>query len=254
MNESPLPRALGFAGACAVVGCLAALGVFNSIFGFPIVFAAACLVLGGFEIWRRRAHGAVLTSALVLVAGAGIAVGGRVLEQRAIERSQVERRGQVLADFAGSPVPELSALEPLGGDHEAWAAAASFEAPATIVTFWARWCSPCWKEMDELEELYQEHSEAGLSVVAVTRYDTPDEAEERRSDFAKAVDFLDQRGITYPAAITDDDEIYRAYRVRGPPVAVLVDGSGRAVDYAIALDDARALMQKAVAMLPEPAL
>jgi hypothetical protein len=105
--------------------------------------------------------------------------------------------------------------------------------------------------MAELEGLYQRHKDKGLRVLAVTRYEKPEDADERRSDFAKGQQFLERREISYPAAITDRDDIYRAYHVRSPPGLALVDDQGRIVDFAISLESARSLMQRAAALVAE---
>ena len=73
--------------------------------------------------------------------------------------------------------------------------------------------------------------------------------DQRNSDFAKAQRFLEGRDLTYPAAITDADDLYSAYRVRSPPGTALVDDQGRVVDFAISLDSARDLMRRAVSMV-----
>lgn len=245
-------RAATFAGiACATVGILAAFGKFDSMRGFPIVFAL--IVLGGslVRLWRERRLEGVALPAAILFAGVSLAFGGWAVRGRTIEERLADRRLDVLEEIHGHSVPSLEGLEPLNAEQAVWDDAASFTATATVVTFWARWCSPCWKEMEELEELYRQHLDRGLRVVAVTRYDRPDDQEERRSDFAKAQRFLADRRITYPTAITDRDDVYRAYRVPSPPGMALIDAQGLVVDYAISLESARSLMQKAAALAAE---
>ena len=235
--------------ACAVVGVLAALGKFNSILNFPVIFALVCLFFGLLSLWRQQPRRAIPARGLILLAGVAVAVGGWVYQGRQIEERLAEARLRVLEAIRGSAVPSVAGLEPLNTDLATWDEAASFTARATVVTFWARWCSPCWKEMEELEGLYQRHNDEGLRVLAVTRYDKPEDVDERRSDFAKAQKFLERRGFSYPAAITDRDDIYRAYRVRSPPGIALVDDQGRIVDFAISLESARSLMQKAAELV-----
>jgi thiol-disulfide isomerase/thioredoxin len=237
--------------ACAVVGVLAALGKFNSILNFPVIFAFVCLFFGGLSLWREQPRRAIAARGVILLAGVAVAVGGWVYQGRQIDERLADGRLRVLDAIQGSAVPRLTGLEPLNTDRATWDAAASFTARATVITFWARWCSPCWKEMAELEGLYQRHKDKGLRVLAVTRYEKPEDADERRSDFAKGQQFLERREISYPAAITDRDDIYRAYHVRSPPGLALVDDQGRIVDFAISLESARSLMQRAAALVAE---
>ena len=235
--------------ACTVVGVLAALGKFNSILNFPVIFAFICLLLGGLSLWREKPRRAIVARTAILLAGVAMAVGGWVYQGRQIDERLTDRRLQVLEAIQGSVVPRLTGLEPLNTDLATWDAAASFTARATVITFWARWCSPCWKEMDELEELYQRYKDQGLRVLAVTRYDDPEDAGRRRSDFAKGQQFLKRREISYPSAITDRVDIYRAYHVPSPPGLALVDDQGRILDFAISLESARSLMQKAAELV-----
>ncbi len=252
MTKGLFSTPLLLAAACVVVGVLAALGKFNSMFNFPWIFALACLAFGLHSLWRQRPRQAVAGRAVILLAGAAVAVGGWLFEARAIEARLAERQQQILAALQGRAVPDLSGLEPLNTERETWDEAAALSARATIVAFWARWCSPCWKEMPELEELYQQHRDRGLQVVAITSYDRPQDEESRRSEFAKAQEFLRRRNLTYPAAITDNDDIYRAYEVRSLPSTVLVDQRGRVVDYALGLKSSRSLMQRAVVLATGP--
>lgn len=247
--KTPLQLAL----ACAVVGALAAYGMFNSMMNFPVVFAMVCLILGGWSLWRERPREAIPVRAGVVLLGAALAVGGWLYQLREIEQRLDAGRDRALTSLQGEVMPHLMGLDPINTDRAGWDEAATLTAPATIVTFWARWCSPCEKEMPVLEELYREHAADGLRVLAVSRYDEPGDEEERRNDVEKALKFFEKRRLTYPAAMTDSDEIYKAYEVYSIPRTVLLDRQGRVVDYAISLESAEALMQRAVELVSAPA-
>jgi len=251
LRKSVYTEAVVTALVCAVVGLLAARGTFNSIMNFPVIFTAIVVGLASLSLWRERPRQKTAARAEILVVGAVLAVAGWSYQGRVIERSQINARLMILQEIQGRTAPSMAGLEPLNADQEAWNVAASFRSPATIITFWARWCSPCWKEMEELEELYRQYQDQGLRVVAVTKYDNPEDEDARSSDFAKATEFLDKRGMTYPSAITDRDDIYRAFRVASPPGAVLINGSGQIVDFAISLGSVRDLMEKASSMVSE---
>jgi thiol-disulfide isomerase/thioredoxin len=235
--------------ACAVVGALAAVGKFNSIMNFPVIFALICLGFGLASLWRDRARVAVAPVAFLLLLGVALAVGGWVYQKQVIRASLQTFQEEVFASLGGKPAPRLAGLDALNTDLRALEEAASLTSRATIIAFWATWCSPCWKEMAELEELYQEHRGQGLTVLAIADYDHPEDEEGRQKDRAAAEEFLDRRGFHYPAALTANDEIFRAYKVRSIPSTALVDAEGNLVAYGVGLDGARSLMSKAAALV-----
>lgn len=231
--------------AMAVVGVLAAFGMFNSIMNFPVVFAGICLAIGAFQLWRIRATARVAPWALLLLVGAALPLAGWLYQKQVIRESQTKAQARTFDLLGGTAAPALVGLEPLNTDSEALAAATSYAGPATIVAFWATWCSPCYAELAELEELYRKHGEQGLSVVAITRYGDATEPDDRRRVRESSAKFARKRAFTFPVAITAEEQLYRDFRVSGIPRTALVDGDGTIVGYAVGLDGARELMRKA---------
>ena len=105
MRKSIYTEPTIMATACIVVGFLAALGKFNSISNFPVIFALICLSLGLLNVWRRRSQGAAPVRVMILLVGCAVALGGWVFQQRAIDERRADRRDRrcVLPDqaFAG---------------------------------------------------------------------------------------------------------------------------------------------------------
>ena len=235
--------------ACVAVGALAATGVFNSVMYFPLIFAAVCLVLGLAGLWRDRNRRPATLRASLLVAGVLIAVGGWLFNTRAIQERQRVRGEQIYAQLAGLPAPTLPELEPLNLDLRQLEETTSWSNQVTLVTFWAIWCSPCWTEMAELDELYEKHHADGLAVLAVTQYGEPDDETQRQEDRDEAVAFLQRRELALPAAITGSTEVYRNYQAASIPATALIDENGTLVGYGLGLEGGRELMAQATAML-----
>ena len=92
--------------------------------------------------------------------------------------------------------------------------------PVTL-NFWARLCPPCWSEMPELQDFYEERGEQiqllGIDVGQFTGLGS-------HKDAGKLLDSL---GITYPAGYTDDAGVVRRYRIRAMPTTVIIGADGR---------------------------
>ncbi len=234
--------------ACAVVGLLAARDVFSSMMGFPWIFGLVCLLFGLLSL-RRQPRVALPRRLIVVFLGPALATAGFFVHLHNVEQRLAELQAEISAKLTGTAAPRPSGMEALNVEPAVLEQAASYSSPATIVTFWARWCSPCWKELPELEELYRERAADGLAVVALTRYDAPDDEAERRSQFASDRDFVRERGFTMPFAVTADAGVHRGFMVRSLPSAALVDGEGRIVAYGVGIDGGREVMRRAVDLI-----
>jgi peroxiredoxin len=42
-----------------------------------------------------------------------------------------------------------------------------FNGDVVVISFWATWCVPCKRELDDLAELYKEHNDVGFKVLAI---------------------------------------------------------------------------------------
>ena len=234
--------------ACAVVGILAARGTFMSMTGFPWIFAVVCMAIGAVSLLRPP-HAALAGRAAILLVAGSLGFGGWVAQNALINRNQEENQAAALAALQGRPAPSLANLEPINVDAAALADATSYGAKVTIVTFWARWCSPCWKELPELDEFYRRHKANGLAVFAVTKYDRHEGEAARQDEFDKAQTFIKDYELTFPAGIAPDGEIYRAFHVVAQPSLALIDASGTVVGYGVGLEGSRAIMAQAEALL-----
>ena len=89
-----------------------------------------------------------------------------------------------------------------------------------VLNFWARFCTPCWSEMPELQDFYEEYGEdvllLGIDVGQFTGLGLPKDAGK----------LLSSLGVTYPAGYTDDPLVVRNYRVRAMPTTVFITAEG----------------------------
>ena len=89
-----------------------------------------------------------------------------------------------------------------------------------VLNFWARFCTPCWSEMPELQAFYEEYNEqvqlVGVDVGQFTGLGSPKDAGR----------LLDSLGITYPAGYTDEARVVRDYQIRAMPTTAFITADG----------------------------
>ena len=97
---------------------------------------------------------------------------------------------------------------------------AELEGQPVVLNFWARLCTPCWSEMPELQDFYEEYGEEvlllGIDVGQFTGLGSPKDAGR----------LLSSLGVTYPAGYTDDESVVRDFSVRAMPTTVFITTEG----------------------------
>jgi peroxiredoxin len=68
-----------------------------------------------------------------------------------------------------------------------------------LISFWATWCEPCKKEMDQLQTLYEAHKDQGLAILSISM-DEPETQGDARP-------FVKQRGFTFPVLIDAESNV-----------------------------------------------
>ena len=99
-------------------------------------------------------------------------------------------------------------------------ALSELEGRPLVLNFWARFCTPCWSEMPELQDFYEEYDDRvrllGIDVGQFTGLGS-------HKDAGKLLDSL---GITYPAGYTDDGRVVRDYQIRAMPTTAFITAEG----------------------------
>jgi len=90
-----------------------------------------------------------------------------------------------------------------------------------LISFWATWCKPCLKELPHLQELYEQHKERGLKVVAIS--------EDAPRSLSKVNSFVKGHRYTFLVLLDDNYSTQRKFNFRALPFTVLLDKEGRMV-------------------------
>jgi thiol-disulfide isomerase/thioredoxin len=89
-----------------------------------------------------------------------------------------------------------------------------------VINLFAQWCGPCRVELPHYQRLH-ERMGAKVAVLGLDYLDTQP---------GGALQLARDSGVTYPLVADPDGAVRAAFRARGLPGIVLVDGHGRVVD------------------------
>lgn len=91
-----------------------------------------------------------------------------------------------------------------------------------IVDFWATWCQPCIKELNNIHKVYEDwQKETGVKLIAVSI----DDARTTK----KVAPFIAGRGWKYEFYLDENSELKRAMGVINPPHTFVVNSRGEIV-------------------------
>ena len=93
----------------------------------------------------------------------------------------------------------------------------------TVFNFWATWCTPCKKELNNIADLYEDWvADYNVQIVAVSI----DDAKTR----ANVVSYADGQGWEYTVLLDQNKDLQRLLNGQTVPFTVIVDQQGNVVD------------------------
>lgn len=139
----------------------------------------------------------------------------RALAKLAEDEADVARADFTLNDLNGKPY-KLSDLR----------------GKVVLVNFWATWCTPCRREMPDLDKLGARFADQGLIVLSIS-----DE------DQAKVVPFIAATGYRPAVLLDPGDVVEKQFHIEGIPKTFLFDRSGKLVGETIDQSTERQFLQ-----------
>ena len=96
----------------------------------------------------------------------------------------------------------------------------------TVINIWATWCSPCVKELPEIQKLADEYKDAGVNVLGVL-FDSEDDGA-----IKNAKELLEEKGVKYTQIKATDDMLtfLEKHDVTALPTTFFVDPDGNIID------------------------
>jgi cytochrome c biogenesis protein CcmG/thiol:disulfide interchange protein DsbE len=143
-----------------------------------------------------------------LLVGAGVALAAGVSAVLVADTSRLsgDDRGVTAAAFR---LPDIRSADRT-------VALADFRGRPVVLNFWSTSCGPCRKEMPALESVSARYRDR-VAFVGVDHEDTQ----------AGALRFLATTGVRYPVGFDPPGATAEAYRLRGLPTTVFIQGDGR---------------------------
>ncbi len=85
-----------------------------------------------------------------------------------------------------------------------------------MINFWATWCGPCRQEMPLLENLHQQYSPLGFTLLGVNVEKDPEDA--RR--------WLKERPVSFQVLFDTNNQVTKQYQVQAMPSTIMIDRDG----------------------------
>ncbi len=88
-----------------------------------------------------------------------------------------------------------------------------------LINFWASWCPACDKEMPSLQALYERYRDKDFVILGVNSLS-------RNETREKLVNYMRNKGLTFPSVVDASGEIDRTYHIPGLPATFILDKNG----------------------------
>jgi cytochrome c biogenesis protein CcmG, thiol:disulfide interchange protein DsbE len=96
------------------------------------------------------------------------------------------------------------------------------EGQITVISFWATWCSPCKKELDNVADLYPTwQKKYNVHLIAVS-------VDDARTS-AKVKPTVDSKGWDYTVLLDSNEDLKRALNISSVPFTLLINQKGEIV-------------------------
>lgn len=90
-----------------------------------------------------------------------------------------------------------------------------------LLSFWATWCKPCIEEMVEVQKTYEEFSEKGLILYAISI--------DNEKSASKVKPLVKSKKYTFPVLLDPNSDAARKYYAQAIPFVALIDKKGTIV-------------------------
>lgn len=91
-----------------------------------------------------------------------------------------------------------------------------------VISFWATWCSPCKRELNNINDVYEDWvDETGVKVIAISIDDS--------RQVYKVAPYVQGKAWEFDVLLDTNGDFKRAMNVNNVPFTLLLDGNGKVV-------------------------
>lgn len=90
-----------------------------------------------------------------------------------------------------------------------------------FLSFWALWCKPCIRELDDLSPVWEKYHERGFEILAISQ-DGP-------RSVSRVKPMVRSKGWNFTVLLDPEKELSRAFQVIALPTSFLIDTEGNVV-------------------------
>lgn len=108
-----------------------------------------------------------------------------------------------------------------------------YKGKVVFLNFWATWCNPCLIEMPHIEEIYKEYglNEDEVVVLGVANPSSKEYPNNNDVPKEEIIDFIEEKGYTFPIVFDETGEVYRDYFIRSFPTTFMINKDGKIYGY-----------------------
>ncbi len=156
-------------------------------------------------------------------------------EQKDKNKEEISSEVENSVDESSSEIKELPDIfdftlkDQYGNEHTL----SDYKGKVVFLNFWATWCNPCLIEMPHIEEIYKEYGFNEDEVIILGVANPSSEEYPNNNDVPKEeiMDFIEEKGYTFPIVFDETGEIYRDYFIRSFPTTFMINKDGKIYGY-----------------------